>query len=175
MYKELPQPSKEPLYDEPIVSTRPSLSIATNVPGSSADHSDDDVYEKILYILKEKFDPSQMDAIAQMLQSTKLSVYQERTPPVKSSTPIPPQIPPPLHPPPPPLDIDIYPELEEESNGEEEHRKPEPKQYTNIPDSKPKTCPPVPPKPKGWRELRPSRNREDMQSLSEYYYVLAFR
>ena len=110
-----------------------------------------------------------MDAIAQMLQSTKLSVYQERTPPVKNSATVPPQIPPPPNPPPPPLDMDIYPELEEDSNSEDENRKPKPKPYinTSMPVSKPKIRPPLPPKPKGWRELKPSKSREDIRKLSE--------
>ena len=171
MYTELPQPSKEPVYDEPLVSSHPTpLNVPATVPSGSAEHDDDGVYEKILHILKEQFDPSQMDAIAQMLQSTKLSVDQEKTLPRESSVAVPPQIPPPANPPPPPLDMDIYPDLEEDSDSEEENRKPRPKPYTNMPVSKPKIRPPVPPKPKGWRELKPSKSREDIWKLSEYYY-----
>ena len=148
MYTELPQPSKKPLLDK--LNPLP-LNVPINVcSSSSVDHDDID-------ILKEKFDPSLMDAIVQMLQSTKLSVYQERTPPVKSSVPISPQIPPSL----PPLDMDhICPELEENSNSEDENRKPKPKPYTNISVSKPKIHPPLPPEPKGWRELKPSKSTE---------------
>ena len=85
----------------------------------------EDIYEEMVHFLKEKLNPSQMDAIAIMLQRMKQSVHPEVTSPsANSATPSSPihspDYPPPTSDPP----LDKYPGVEDYDGSEEDEPEP---------------------------------------------------
>ena len=158
IYEEIPDivsPSsshaQEELYEMPVLSDP-----ATNVPSDSTD--EEDVYEAMIEYLKEKLNPSQMDAVAIMLQSMKDSINEDKT---KTSGP-PPDFPPP--PPPPDEIVEIYPDLED-NDGIEDEDMYKPHKVMSKPKPVKKKPPPVAQKPKKIREFYPSKNPEDLQEF----------
>lgn len=150
---------QEELYETPVISAQ-----ATNVPSDDTDK--EGLYEEMIDYLKEKLSPSQMDAIAIMLQSMKNSISEDKT---KTSGP-----PPDYRPPSPPTEIyetvDLnmyYPDLAEDDGIEDKDKK-EPKAMSK-PKKKP---PPVAKKPKQVREFYPSKNPDDLHEFRKYLRFL---
>ena len=127
------------------------------VPESRTNKENDDVYTTLVGILKERLNPSQVDALAQMLQSTKRSVHQEETAQVGSST----LAQSPLECPQPPQ-LGVRPELES-PNSNQEDMKPElyTYPYTVMHSSKPVT--------QGWKEFKAPQSGGNIKQLSEYF------
>ena len=149
---------QEELYEMPVLSDP-----ATNISSDSADK--EGLYEEMIEYLKEKLNPSQMDAVAIMLQSMKDSINEDKT---KTSGP------PPDFPPPPPPDVyetvEIYPDIADDDGIEDEGIY-EPHKAMSKP--KPvKKKPPVAQKPKKVREFYPSKNPEDLQEFRKYLYKI---
>ena len=133
----------------------------TDIPSGNTEG--EDVYEEIVHFLKEKLDPSQMDAIAIMLQRMKQSVHPEVTsPPANSATPI--------YPPPtsdPQLAMNLSPEVVDYNGSEEDE--PEPTHSSTRPAaSKHKSNQRLVRPPLVITELNPSVSNGDLRAFGRF-------
>ena len=145
-----PRPrSPSPEYEIPNVQLP-----TTDKPSDNADS--EGIYEAMIEYLKEKLNPSQMDAVAIMLQSMKDTINKDKT---KTSGP------PPDYQPPPPTEL--YETLDLETDIYSDYQSVVENPATNPPKPKPmkKKPPPVAQKPRRFREFNPSKNPDDLQEL----------
>ena len=136
-----------PEYETPNIQPPP-----TDKPSDNA--NSEGIYEAMIEYLKEKLNPSQMDAVAIMLQTMKDTISEDKT---KTSGP-----PPDYQPPPPP---EIYETLDMEMDVYSDYQSVVENPATNQPKPMKKKPPPVPQKPRRFREFNPSKNPDDLQEL----------